>query len=64
MASWFDDSGGYLRGPAELRRKRPTSPGFRRLFLSAFRIAAIIGLFIGIVWTIAGLFHARLSRLF
>jgi len=64
MARWFDDFGHYLRDPAELRREKRTSPGFRRLFLSAFGIAAIIGLLLGIVWTIAGLWHAYVSRLF
>jgi hypothetical protein len=64
MAGWFDDFGRYLRDPAELRREKPTSPGFRRLVLSAFGIAAIIGLLLGIVWTIAGLWRAHVSRLF
>lgn len=32
-------------------------PQFRRLFLTAIGIAALIGLAIGIVWTIAGLLH-------
>ena len=61
---WFDEFGNYLRDPAELRRERPTGPAFRRLFLSAFGIAAIIGLLLGIVWTIVGLWHAHMSRLF
>jgi hypothetical protein len=64
MARWFDDFGRYLRDPAELRHEKPTSPAFRRLFLSAFGIAVIIGLLLGIVWTIAGLWNARVSRLF
>ena len=64
MAGWFDDFGRYLRDPAELRREKATSPSFRRLFLSAFGIAAIIGLLLGLVWTIAGLWHAHVPRLF
>ena len=64
MVRWFDEFGNYLRDPAELRRERPTGPAFRRLFLSAFGIAAIIGLLLGIVWTIVGLWHAHMSRLF
>lgn len=64
MAGWFDEFGNYLRDPAEVRHEKRTSVGFRRLFLSAFGIAAIIGLLLGIVWTIAGLWHAHVSRLF
>ena len=64
MARWFDEFGNYLRDPAELRRERPTGPAFRRLFISAFGIAAIIGLMLGIVWTIMGLWHTHVSRLF
>jgi hypothetical protein len=64
MARWFDEFGNYLRDPAELRHEKPTGPGFRRLFVSAFGIAAIIGLLLGIVWTIAGLWHFHVSRLF
>jgi hypothetical protein len=64
MAGWFDDFGRYLRDPAELRHEKPTRQSFRRLFLGAFGVAAIIGLLLGIVWVIAGLWHAHVSRLF
>jgi hypothetical protein len=64
MARWFDEFGSYLRDPAELRRERRTHPAFRRAFLNAFGIAALIGLLLGILWTIAGLWHALVSRLF
>jgi predicted PurR-regulated permease PerM len=64
MARWFDEFGNHLRDPAELRQERRTDSAFRRLFLSAFGIAAIIGLVLGIVWTIAGLWHAHVSRPF
>jgi hypothetical protein len=64
MAGWFDDFGRYLRDPAEGRREKPTSPGFRRLFLTAFGIAAIVGLLLGIVWTAAGVWQFYVSRLF
>lgn len=64
MARWFDEFGNYLRDPAEVRHEKRTQPAFRRLFLSAFGIAAIIGLLLGIVWTIAALWHANVFRLF
>ena len=32
-------------------------PRFTRLFLIAFGVAALIGLVIGVIWTIAGLLH-------
>ena len=31
--------------------------GFMRLVLTAYGVAALIGLAIGIIWTIAGLLH-------
>jgi hypothetical protein len=37
-------------------------PRFRRAFLMAFGIAALIGLLIGIVWVIAGLLHFHVLR--
>jgi hypothetical protein len=64
MASWFDEFGNYLRDPAEHRRERPTRSVFRRAVLTAFGIAALIGLLLGILWTIAGLWHAHVSRPF
>ena len=45
-------------------REDTAGPAFRRLFLRAFAIAAIIGLLLGIVWTIAGLWQSHVSRLF
>jgi hypothetical protein len=32
-------------------------PRFRRLFVMAFGIAALVGLIIGMFWVIAGLLH-------
>jgi len=52
------------RLPDERAREERARPALRRLFLLAFGIAAIIGLLIGIVWTIAGLWHFHVSPLF
>ena len=38
-------------------REMPASRRFTRYYVTAFAIAALIGLVIGIVWTIAGLLH-------
>jgi len=53
-----------MRTLDEREREESAGPAFRRLFLSAFAIAAIIGLLIGIVWTIAALWHFHVARLF
>jgi hypothetical protein len=45
----------YMRETRELERL--ASKRFTRFYLMAFGIAAVIGLIIGIVWTIAGLLH-------
>jgi hypothetical protein len=37
-------------------------PRFRRLFLSAVGIAALIGLLTGLIWVIAGLLHFQVFR--
>jgi hypothetical protein len=64
MPQWFDQHGRDMRTRDEREREDTASPAFRRLFLRAFAIAAIIGLLVGIVWTIAGLWHFHVSRLF
>ena len=43
--------------------KRGVSPAFTRLFLPAFAIAAGLGLLIGLAWTIVGLWHFHVHRL-
>jgi hypothetical protein len=53
-----------MRTRDEREREETAGPAFRRMFLSAFAIAAIIGLLLGIVWTVAGLWHVHVSRLF
>jgi len=53
-----------MRSLDDREREETAGPTFRRLFLSAFAVAGIIGLLIGIVWTIAGLWHFHVSRLF
>jgi hypothetical protein len=45
----------YMRGTRE--RENIASKRFTRYYLTAFVIAALVGLAIGIVWTIAGLLH-------
>jgi predicted PurR-regulated permease PerM len=45
----------YMRHTRELNKT--ASKRFTRYYLTAFGIAALIGLAIGIVWTIAGLLH-------
>ena len=64
MPQWFDQYGRDMRTRDEREREETASPAFRRMFLSAFAIAAIIGLLLGIIWTIAGLWHAHMSRSF
>jgi hypothetical protein len=64
MPQWFDQHGRDMRTLDEREREESAGPGFRRLFLGAFAIAAIIGLLIGIVWTIAALWHFHVARLF
>jgi predicted PurR-regulated permease PerM len=64
MPQWFDQHGRDMRTLDEQEREETAGHAFRRLFLSAFIIAAIIGLLIGIVWTIAGVWHFHGSRLF
>ena len=64
MPQWFDQHGRDMRTLDEREREEGASPAFRRLFLRAFAIAAIIGLLVGILWTIAGLWQFYVSRLF
>ena len=64
MNPWFDQYGRDMRSAEEWEREETARPTFRRLFLRAFAVAAGVGLIIGIVWTMAGLWHAHGSRLF
>ncbi len=64
MSPWFDHAGRDMRSPDEWEREERAGPAFRRQFVRAFAIAAIIGLLIGIVWTVAGLWHFHVSPLF
>ena len=64
MPQWFDQHGRDMRTRDEREREETASGAFRRLFLRAFAIAAIIGLLVGIVWTIAALWHFHVARLF
>jgi len=59
MPQWFDQHGRDMRTLDEREREDTAGPAFQR-----FAIAAIIGLLLGIVWTIAGLWHFYVSRLF
>ena len=47
--------------PSRMRDEREmdtiASKRFTRYFLSAFGIAALIGLLLGVLWVIAGIFH-------
>ena len=45
----------YMRETRE--RENIASKRFTRYYLTAFVIAALVGLAIGVVWTIAGLLH-------
>ena len=64
MAQWFDQYGRDMRTRDEREREEAAGPAFRRMFLRAFAIAAVVGLLLGILWTIAGLWHVHASRLF
>ena len=64
MPQWFDQHGRDMRTLDDQQREEMAGPAFRRVFLGAFAIAGIIGLLLGIVWTIAGLWHVRVSRPF
>jgi hypothetical protein len=63
MPQGFDERGRDMRSLDERQDEETAGPAFRRLFLRAFKVAAVIGLVIGIVWTIAGLWHFNISRL-
>jgi hypothetical protein len=41
----------------EREQQNIASPRFTRAVAKAFGIAAIVGLIIGVIWTIAGLLH-------
>jgi hypothetical protein len=41
----------------ERERDRTAGPVFARWYFTAFGVAALIGLAIGVVWTIAGVLH-------
>jgi predicted PurR-regulated permease PerM len=45
----------YMRQTRKLNKV--ASKGFTQYYLTAFGIAALIGLLIGIVWVIAGILH-------
>ena len=64
MPEWFDQHGRDMRTGDEREREETAGPGFRRLFLIAFVVAAIIGLLLGIAWTLAGLWLFHGTRLF
>jgi len=64
MPQWFDQHGRDMRTLDEREREETASPASRRVFLNAFAIAAIIGLLLGLVWTIAALWHFHVSPLF
>ena len=64
MPQWFDQYGRDMRTRDEREREETAGPAFRRMFLSAFAIAAIIGLLLVVVWTVAGMCHVHVSRLF
>ena len=72
MTTWHDDwRNEFMHGKrhqdhrlADQRaRQERAGPAFRRLILLAFGVAAFIGLLIGIVWTIAGLWQFHVSPL-
>lgn len=46
----------------ERELEEAAGPRFRRGFLMAFGIAALVGLLIGIIWVIAGLLHFHVLR--
>jgi len=64
MPQWFDQYGRDMRTRAEREREEPAGAVFRRLFLKACAVAVIVGLLLGILWTVAGLWHAHVSKLF
>lgn len=64
MAQWFDQHGRDMRTVDDRQREEAAGPAFRRLFLGAFAIAAILGALLGIIWTMAGLWHFHVSPLF
>jgi hypothetical protein len=64
MGAWFDHEGRSLRGLDHWKREEPASAAFRRMFLQAFAAAALLGLLIGVLWTLAGLWHFHVSPLF
>ena len=65
MPGPFDDYGNYLDDPADVHQyDKRASPAFRRAFRGAFWIAALIGLLLGVLWTIAGWWHFHVARLF
>jgi hypothetical protein len=64
MSPWFDHSGRDMRSLDEWEREERAGLTFRRLFVRAFAVAAVIGLLAGLLWTVAGLWHVHVSPLF
>jgi hypothetical protein len=64
MPHRWDEWGRDIRTVDEIDQEDTASPAFTRLFFQAFAIAAVVGLLLGLVWTIAGLWHVHVSPLF
>ena len=63
MAQRLDEWGRDLR-PLDQRQYEDTAgPTFSKFVVDAFLLAAKIGLVIGTMWTMAGLWHAHVHRL-
>ena len=60
----FDEWGRDGRTVEEIEKEETAGPKFSRLFVGAFAVAALIGVVLGLVWTIAGLWHFHVSPLF
>jgi hypothetical protein len=54
---WHHDSHDQEALDREQREHGPAWPGFGRLLVRAYVMAALIGLALGVIWVIAGLLH-------
>jgi len=64
MPRGLDERGRDMRSLSERQDDELMRPAFRRFFLGAFGLAAVLGLIAGLVWTAVGLWHFHVSPLF
>jgi len=63
MPQGWDERARDMRSLSERQHDELMRPRFRRSYVRAFAIAAFLGLLIGLVWTVAGLWHFHVHPL-